>query len=311
MSDQVRVGMIGFSEGNGHPFSFSAIVNGYSEDGMAASGWPGIHAYLRRRDASEFGGLGLMVTHAWSQEPVQTERLCSACLIPHVVTGDRPEVLIGEVDAVVIARDDHRSHLALAWPFLEAGMPVLLDKPLTLSLTDLREFIPYLESGQLMSASGMRYARELDETRAQIGDHGELRLVRGVVLNDWARYGIHLIDATLNLITARPVAVTPLPSRHQSVAIELDDGCVWQLDALGAAPPCFRIGIYGTDRISEHVITDNFSMFRRLLFHFSVGVRSGRPSIPPADTIVAIRLLIAGDVALREKRTVRLDELEV
>ena len=27
----VRVGMIGLSEGNGHPFSFSAILNGYDD----------------------------------------------------------------------------------------------------------------------------------------------------------------------------------------------------------------------------------------------------------------------------------------
>ena len=31
----VRVGMIGMSEGNGHPFSFSAIINGYDDDGLA------------------------------------------------------------------------------------------------------------------------------------------------------------------------------------------------------------------------------------------------------------------------------------
>ncbi len=55
----VRVGIIGMSEGNGHPFSFSAIINGYDDAGLAVSGWPGIHAYVRRRDPSEFGIDGL------------------------------------------------------------------------------------------------------------------------------------------------------------------------------------------------------------------------------------------------------------
>jgi len=311
VSDAIRVGILGFSEGNGHPFSFSAIINGYSDEGMAGSGWAAIHAYLRRRDPSEFGGLGLAVTHAWSQDAAMTDRLCTACLIPNAVTGASPQQMLGEVDAVIVARDDHETHLDLARPFLEAGLPVLIDKPLTMSLESLKAFQPYLNSGQLMSSSGMRYARELDEPRAQLSDYGTLRLVRGAVLNDWSHYGIHLIDATLNLIPARPVAVTPLASSHQSMAIELNDGCLWQLDALGDVPPCFRLDLFGTRLITSHSVRDNFSMFRRLLFHFALGIRDGRPAIPPSDTIAAIKLLIAGDRALREKRTVRLDELEV
>ena len=37
----IRVGIVGLSEGNGHPFSFSAIINGFSDVGMAAAGWSG------------------------------------------------------------------------------------------------------------------------------------------------------------------------------------------------------------------------------------------------------------------------------
>ena len=50
----IRVGMIGLSEGNGHPFSMSAIINGYSDTGLAESGWPVIHEYVKRRHPSEF-----------------------------------------------------------------------------------------------------------------------------------------------------------------------------------------------------------------------------------------------------------------
>ena len=53
------IGIIGLSEGNGHPFSYSSIINGYSPEGLAASGWPGIYEYVRRRHASEFGLAGL------------------------------------------------------------------------------------------------------------------------------------------------------------------------------------------------------------------------------------------------------------
>jgi predicted dehydrogenase len=134
----VRVGMIGLSEGNGHPFSFSAIINGYDDAGLAASGWPVIYDYVRRRDPSEFGIAGLQVTHAWTQDETVTQSLCRACRIPHAVS--RREAMLGEVDAVIIARDDAETHLEMARPFLEAGLPVFIDKPLSLNLDALRFF---------------------------------------------------------------------------------------------------------------------------------------------------------------------------
>ena len=35
----IKIGIIGTSEGNGHPYSFSAIINGYDDKNMSMSGW--------------------------------------------------------------------------------------------------------------------------------------------------------------------------------------------------------------------------------------------------------------------------------
>ena len=305
----LRLGLLGVSEGNGHPFSFSAIVNGYEEAAMADAGWPGIHTYLRRRDASEFGNLGMAVTHVWTQDADVTERLRRACRVPHAAPS--PGAMIGEVDAIVIARDDHARHVDMAMPFLKAGLPIFVDTPLTLDPQALTTFRPYLESGQLTSCSGMRFARELDVPRAEIAAYGELRLIRGAILNDWERYGVHVVDAVLNLTSARPVAATPLPGKHASLAVEMDDGSLFEVDALGDVGPCFRVDLFGTERISTHEIEDNFSMFRRLLFHFARGIRERCPAVPPDDSLASLRLLIAGRRALDEKRTVEIDEIVV
>lgn len=305
----LRLGIVGLSEGNGHPFSFSAIINGYSDADFAKTGWPVIHRYLRRRDPSEFGFHGVKVTHAWTQDPEATARLCRACLIPNAVLAI--EELLGEVDAVILARDDYTTHFEMARPFLEARLPVLVDKPLTLNPKELSAFRPYLESGQLMSCSGMRWARELDAPRSELSEYGVIRLIRGAIVNDWAKYGIHLIDAVLNLSPARPVEVSPLRCGHQSVAVAMDDGSLLQLDALGSVGPCFRFEIYGTQRITSHEVSDNFSMFRRLLFHFIRGIQQNRPAIPPQDTLSSIRLLIAGSKALSDHRPVSLHEIAV
>jgi predicted dehydrogenase len=177
----VRVGMIGLSEGNGDPFSFSAILNGFDDAALAASGWPGIHAYVRRRDAADFGVAGLQVTHAWTQDPEVTARLCRASCIANACA--RLEDFHGNVDAVILARDDHENHWRMAQRFLEAGLPVFVDKPLCLEPEALRAFLPYLEKGQLMSCSGLRYAIELDDPRSRLEHYGKLKLVRGAVVN--------------------------------------------------------------------------------------------------------------------------------
>lgn len=302
----IHLGIVGISDGNGHPFSFSAIINGFSDTGMAASGWPVIHDYLRSRDISDFGFPNCRVTHAWTQDWQVTQKLCEACLIPHAVM--IPADMIGKVDAVVLARDDYENHLRLALPFLEAGKHVFIDKPLSLDVEELRVFRPYLESGKLTSCAGMRYARELDEPRTRFAEYGEIRLIRGAILNCWEKYGIHMVDAILNIVHSSPVVVTPLSAKHTSLAVHMDDSSLLQIDALGDITPCFRVDIFGTDKVSSHEITDNFSMFRRLLWHFVKSIETDVPSIDPLQTLVSMQLLIAGRMAIAENRRVFLDE---
>jgi predicted dehydrogenase len=301
------LGVVGISEGNGHPFSYSAIVNGYSDEGLAASGWPGIYSYVRRRHPSEFGFDGWQVTHAWTQEPETTGRLCTACRIPNAV--ENYQDLLGQVDAVLLARDDFAEHLRMAKPFLEAGLPVFIDKPLSLDLSELRYFKSYLESGQLMSCSGMRFARELDEPRANLGSYGKVKLVRGAIVLNWENYGVHLLDAVFGMIPEHPVSIQMLAADHASASIKLDNGALVQIDALGNCAKTFHVEIFGTQATGAFDIFDNFSMFRRTLWQFLESIRTGKPAIAAERTLEIMRTLIAGRVSLTEKREVFLHEL--
>ena len=301
------IGIIGVSEGNGHPFSYSSIINGYSPDGLAASGWTGIYEYVRRRHASEFGISDWSITHAWTQFPETTRKLCAACRIPNM-PGDYREFL-GKVDAVIIARDDYQTHFEMSKEFLEAGLPVFIDKPLSVDISELRFYRKYLESGQLMSCSGMRYARELDMPRANLAEFGRLKLIRGTIVLNWENYGVHLLDAILGMTPAHPISVQMIPSDHESAIVRLDDGVLIQLDAMGDSAPIFQVQLLGTQRAGSFDITDNFSMFRRMLWEFFESIRTGKPAIPADRTLEIMKVLISGRLSLQEKREVYLDEL--
>ncbi len=300
-------GIIGVSEGNGHPFSYGSIINGYDPAGLAASGWPGIYEYVRRRHASEFGLHGWTITHAWTQDPETTKRLCAACRIPNAV-GDYRDI-IGKVDAVIIARDDYETHFEMAWPFLQAGLPVFVDKPLSLEVSELRAFKPYLEKAQLMSCAGMRYSRELDEPRADLAAYGRLKLIRGAIVLSWEKYAVHLLEAILAITPAHAISVQMLPAEHASAVVRLDDGVLIEIDALGESPRTFHLELFGTQRTGSFDIFDNFSMFRRMLWQFAESIRTGQPAIPPERTLEIMRILIAGRIAGRENREVLLNEI--
>jgi predicted dehydrogenase len=307
---ELRLGILGLSEGNGHPFSFSAILNGFDEAGMADAGWPVIHGYLKAKDPSEFGIPGTRVTHAWTQDAALTARLCRASRVAHAV--DRPEAMIGQVDAIIIARDDYATHMTMARPFLEAGLPVFVDKPLSVDPTELKWFRPYLESGKLMSCAAMRYATELDAPRADLAAYGKLKLIRGTILNDWERYGVHVLDGVFGAVPLEPVTVHATASGdHTSVTVTTREGVVLTLDALGEASRTFLFDFHGTKLRTSHSVENNFGMFKRTLSHFVEMVRTGRPSLVPAETLKVLRTLIAARRSREEGRPGRIDDVSL
>jgi len=305
---ELSLGVIGISKGNGHPYSFSAIINGYNSSGFETSDWDVIHEYLRLKDESEFGFPNVAVTHAWTQYEDETEILCKAAKIPNATQSI--EMLTEAVDAVIIARDDPESHLEMAIPILETGTPVFIDKPLTTTPAELAKFERYLRSGQLMSCSGMRYARELDSLRVELGSE-TVKLINGVIIKDWERYGLHILDAVLHMVDTVPIAVEATPADHDSVAIEFADGSILHVDALHDSSFVLDLAVYTDQRAETVQLRDNFTAFRRTLYRFIQQVRTGTPAIPPETTVLSIRTVAAGCRALEEGDRILIDDVTI
>lgn len=306
----LKLGVVGYSEGNGHPFSFSAIVNGFDDDGMAAAGWPVIHSYLRARDPTEFARLNARVVAAYMPDSTMTAKLCAAARIERACASI-DDVAAAGVDAVLILRDDAETHAPLALPLLERGLSVFVDKPLTLSLAELDAFRPYLERGKLMSCAGLRFCRELDEVRGDRASFGDLVCARGAVVLDWHRYGIHMLEAVLGAVSGTPLGVRPIRNGGgvEHVVVDLDSGAVVDIVCLGAAPKTFRVDVFGSKRTGSYDLFDNFTAFSRTLARFVAMVESGRPSLDPRATVDVIETILCGRAALRLGRPVTRAEL--
>lgn len=307
--EMIRLGMIGVSEGNGHPYSFSAIINGYDKDVMSQSEWIGIYNYLEEKDNSDFLFGKAQVTHVWTQDYKESEKIAKATKIKYVCKEKKE--MIGRVDGVIIARDDYEVHFEFAKPFLEAGIKVFIDKPLSLNPEELQYFLPYMKSGQLMSCSGLRYARELDTIRSTIHEYKQMKLIRGAVLNSWEKYGVHMLDAIFNIIEFDVESVQTVSGHHMSVSIKNKNGLIIEIDALGNTIKTFQFDFWSNNKRFHAEIGDNFTAFKRTLYYFIRMIETGESQIDSRVTIGIMKVLIAANLSYQENREVFIDEINI
>ena len=309
MVDAIKLGIIGINEGNGHPFSFSAIINGFYHEGMKNSGWDVIYNYLKIRHVSEFGFDNVQVTHVWTQDLEQTQKIAKASRIPNIVVDMKD--MVNEVDGVLIAIDDYEKHHQMAKPFLEKGKFVFIDKPLSLEIAELRFFRKYLEDGKLMSCAGARYAKELDEVRGNIDSFGEMKLIRGTVLNSMEKYGIHMLDGIFGVTGFQVKSVSCIQAKHTSMMIKNTDNSLIYIDALGDTAKTLQFDFWSNKNRFHAEANDNFSMFRRLLADFIKMMRTKKPTVDPELVINSMKVLIAANISRKENREVAIDEIAI
>lgn len=303
----LKIGIIGLSEGNGHPYSFSAIINGYDKKAMKDSEWIGILNYLNLKDKSDFLIGKAKITHVWTQSKVESEKISKATHIKNIC--DNYEDMIGNVDAVIIARDDYKLHYKMAKPFLEAGLSVFIDKPLSVNKGELKYFLPYLKTNKLMSCSGIRYAKELDYIRANIKNFNNMKLIRGTVLNSWEKYGIHMLDGIFNIIDFNVKSVVSINSKHMSVILKNFDESIIQIDALDTTVKTFQFDFWAENQKFTAEVDDNFTAFKRTLYYFIQMIETGKSYIEANLTINLMKVLMAARISKNENREVSLNEI--
>jgi predicted dehydrogenase len=312
--NQIRLGMVGMVDGNGHPYSWSAIFNGFDKEAMAKCPYPVIFEYLSRQPAAALGIPGARVTHIWCEDPTAARLVSKASLVPNVVT--EATDLIGHVDAIMIPTDRGEEHLNRARPFVEAGLPVFIDKPLTDNEVDLRQFIRWQREGKvILSTSCMRYSREYADCRAKADAVGDLRLITMTISKSWERYGIHALEGVYPFLKSggwREVANTGsdtanvVHARHAS-GVEVVLAAVSDMDgAFGC------LNVYGTQGTLSAKFSDTFFAFKTQLEQFIQYLRSGEPPFPFDETIELMKILIAGIRSRSESgRKIRLDEINL
>ncbi len=89
---------------------------------------------------------------------------------------ERPNDLLGRIDAVMIESQQGARHRERARPFLEAGLPTFVDKPFAGTLEDADAMIALSQKHRapLMSCSALRYAPEVSDALARQNELGKI-----------------------------------------------------------------------------------------------------------------------------------------
>ena len=298
-----RIGILGSD--NSHADRFSEILN-------------------RSDHAAYLPNSGAKVVAIWGQEAERTQQVAANGCIDTIVAA--PEDMLGQVDAVFCVTRHGGLHRELVVPYLEAGVPVFIDKPLAVSPDDAREIVrvaqakgtPFTSFSTVrFSASTQAFAEECAKlggirVGGYTGPASRRNIYGGVIF-----YAIHSIEMMLMFqgtgvtwVQAHEgPAVDENGNGNMTVTCAYGDGALGTLTLTVDAKYAFTAHAMGRDGVAyTHLdISDCYHEGMKCILPTLRGEADA--GVAPEAMIEAVQIGAAIERSLDENRRVELSEL--
>ena len=288
------LGIIGMSPGNAHPYSWSSIINGkFDAEEITRIGYPAVSAYLKA-NKDTLGLPGVRVDCVWTQDRKISESIAKSSGIEHIV--DSLEDMIPFVDAVLLSRDDPENHVRMARPFIEAGVPIFIDKPLAGSKEDLAYFARQVAEGKfIMSCSSLRFANEARIAKQEMSSIGDVKLVTSVCVKDWLKYGVHVLEGVMAFLDdPRPLFVQSVGKDGKDIVyVGFENDIQLTLHLFKEICGTIQFSVYGSKGWRLIDVKNSYSQFRDTIIEFVRSIDEGRPRVAFDKTENIIRIVLA------------------
>jgi hypothetical protein len=232
--------------------------------------FPVIPQYLAKQKFPEASIKEGIVTHIWTQDKSVSKHIAEAVNIENIV--DNYTDLIGQVDAILLARDDAELHYEMSAPFLNAGLPIFIDKPIATDLSTAERIYSLQKyEGQIFTCSGLSFAKEIKLNKKDLAQLGQIKYIDACIMKSWEKYGIHIVEPVLKLIgdQGRILNVQNLGSGDRNIVIVTwQSGLQATFCVLGTLPCPILIRIFGTGSLKKITFKDTFSAFKKSLKTF-------------------------------------------
>ena len=293
---KIKLAMLGMTEGNGHPYSWSIIINGrYNAEALAKCPYAAIIDYISKQPKKTLGIQDVEVSHVWTDDPEDAKLVAKVAEIENIV--EDPKEVIDHVDAVLVATDIGSEHVERCRPFVEANVPIFVDKPLCDNLSDLKIFQKWIEEGKpIISSSAMRYCKEFEPYHQSTYELGDLRYINVTMAKSWEKYGIHALETLYPIVGPGFTSIQNLGDKdrnivhlHHSKGIDINIANVY--DMLGGFG---LVSLAGTKSGIQIKSTDTFYAFKKQLESYVHYLRTGLKPVPWEETYELMKLVAAG-----------------
>lgn len=285
----LRIGIVGLSEGNGHPYSWSAIFNGF--DKTKECPFEVIPEYLGKQSFPKdfLSDLG-KVTHIYTQDRKISEKVAEFARIDNIV--DRPEEMINNIDVVLLARDDAENHYEMAKVFIENGIPIFIDKPLAYNIKEAEKIYSINENSLIYTCSSIRFAKEFSEKILEGTNY-----VNATVMKSWERYGIHIIEPVVSMFPNRGGLIS-VQKINLSVGVKIRvvkwENLQATFTTTGKIKSPISINVMNVNNSKNLLFKDTFYAFRESLRNFIKVTRNKELNISKIETLEIIKIIEKG-----------------
>lgn len=206
---------------------------------------------------------GFQVTHVWGETDEFAKAAAEAGQIPTIVA--QPQDMLGQVDCVMVDHRNGKYHLEAVTPFVEAGFPVFVDKPMSTSLEEAKAFLRLRrEKGVAVTTmSAIPHQASVGGIRQRLVSIGDVKAVHlngpgdpdsehgGVFF-----YGIHQVDLMVELFGVGAAEVSTARNGAAFTGlVSYPDGLTVSIGMAGAKG--FSVAAVGTEGgFHEPVVTD-------------------------------------------------------
>ncbi len=201
---KLKYGVIGISNGNGHPYSWSIACNGFSKNKINKIPFKRVRDYLPKYEINLCKIDAVEVTHVWTQNKKKSELIAKICNIKNI--SKNISELASSVDAILLLRDDIEYREKYLNKLIKSGKPILVDKFLHFDPKKVKKFLKNQKfDGQLFSESPLIHNKKIILNQQERNKIGKIKLINASVSGSWTQYAIHIIQPVLNLIKNKKV----------------------------------------------------------------------------------------------------------
>ena len=220
---------------------------------------------------------------------------------------DKPEDLIGKVDAVCCEANDGTVHLERARPFIEAGIPCYIDKPFEISLDNAKEIIRLATKHNVpvFSSSSLRFCPEVQE----VANSEEVGKIMGADAYSPAsehdinpglfNYGIHGVEILYTLMDKGCKKVSCAYTAGGEVVTGVwDDDRIGVMRGTRAGSHSYGFVAWGEKAVRQSGISTTY-IYRELCKQIVTMFETGKPPIDPLVTLEIVAFMV-GAIKSRE-----------